>query len=61
MSLQIQFLLMIHVLLYGIFIGVTLDFVYIVKEILFNQSIQWVIIVLYWLIQIPLPLSIYIM
>ncbi len=54
MSLQVQFQLMVHVLLYGIFIGVTLDFTYIVKEILFNHSIQWVIIVMYWLIQIPL-------
>ena len=54
MSLSVQFQFMIHVLLYGIFIGVTLDFVCIVKEIFFSYYMQWVIIILYWLIQVPL-------
>ena len=54
MSLSVQFQFMIHVLLYGIFIGVTLDFVCIVKEIFFNYYMQWAIIILYWLIQVPL-------
>ena len=45
---------MIHTLLYGIFIGVTLDFVCIVKESFFNSYMQWVVIILYWLIQVPL-------
>ncbi|MEE0880734.1 MAG: spore cortex biosynthesis protein YabQ, partial [Turicibacter sp.] len=54
MSLTIQFQLMIHTLLYGIFIGVTLDFVCIVKESFFNSYMQWVVIILYWLIQVPL-------
>jgi len=54
MSLAIQFQLMIHTLLYGIFIGVTLDFVCIVKESFFNYHMQWIVIILYWLIQVPL-------
>ncbi len=54
MSLQVQFQLMIHVLLYGIFIGITLDFVFIVKEIFFNHYMQWAVVILYWLIQVPL-------
>ena len=54
MSLAIQFQLMIHTLLYGIFIGVTLDFVCIVKESFFNSYMQWVVIILYCLIQVPL-------
>ncbi|MDE5977587.1 MAG: spore cortex biosynthesis protein YabQ [Turicibacter sp.] len=54
MSLSVQFQLMIHVLLYGIFIAITLDFVYIIKEIFFNSYLQWIVIVLYWLIQVPL-------
>lgn len=54
MSLAIQFQLMLHTLLYGIFIGVTLDFVCIVKESFFNSYMQWVVIILYWLIQVPL-------
>ena len=54
MSLAIQFQLMIHTLLYGVFIGVTLDFVCIVKESFFNSYMQWVVIILYWLIQVPL-------
>ncbi|MDO5794825.1 MAG: spore cortex biosynthesis protein YabQ [Turicibacter sp.] len=45
---------MIHVLLYGIFIGITLDFVFIVKEIFFNHYMQWAVVILYWLIQVPL-------
>lgn len=54
MSLQVQFQLMIHVLLYGIFIGITLDFIFIVKEIFFNHYMQWAVVILYWLIQVPL-------
>ncbi|MDO4924597.1 MAG: spore cortex biosynthesis protein YabQ [Turicibacter sp.] len=45
---------MIHVLLYGIFIGITLDFIFIVKEIFFNHYMQWAVVILYWLIQVPL-------
>ena len=54
MSLQVQFQLMIHVLLYGIFIGITLDFIFIIKDILLNYYIQWAVVILYWLIQVPL-------
>ena len=54
MSLQVQFELMIHVLLYGVFIGITLDFIFIIKEIFLNSYMQWAVIILYWLIQIPL-------
>lgn len=54
MSLPVQFQLMFHILLYGIFIGVTLDFVCVVKESFFNYYVQWVVVILYWLIQVPL-------
>lgn len=54
MSLQVQFQLMIHVLLYGIFIGITLDFIFIIKDILLNYYMQWAVVILYWLIQVPL-------
>lgn len=54
MSLNTQFILMIHAILYGVFIGITFDCVTIVKNQLFNQIVQMVLIVLYWIVQIPL-------
>lgn len=54
MSLNTQFILMIHAILYGVFIGITFDCVTIVKNQLFNQIVQIALIVLYWIVQIPL-------
>ena len=54
MSLNTQFALMIHAILYGIFIGITFDCVTIVKNQLFNKIVQIAWIILYWTIQIPL-------
>ena len=54
MSLNTQFTLMIHAILYGIFIGITFDCVMIVKNQLFNQIVKIALIALYWIVQLPL-------
>lgn len=54
MSLNTQFILMIHVILYGLFIGITLDCVSLVKSNILNPIVQMTMIVLYWIIQLPL-------
>ncbi|MGL4337002.1 MAG: spore cortex biosynthesis protein YabQ [Turicibacter sp.] len=54
MSLDIQFQLMIHVTLYGMFVGITYDCFRMFKEGFKNIFVQYFIILVFWLIQIPL-------
>ena len=54
MSLNTQFILMIHVILYGIFIGITFDCVSLIKHNILNPIVQMAVIVLYWIVQLPL-------
>lgn len=54
MSLDIQFQLMIHVTLYGMFVGITYDCFRLFKDELKNQIVQYIIMISFWLIQFPL-------
>jgi len=54
MSLAIQFYLLIHMVLYGAFVGITFDCITTLKDDLKNKYLKIAVMILYWIAQIPL-------
>jgi len=54
MSLDIQFYLLIHTILYGIFLGLSFDTTNLIIQYLKNKIIRDLLIILYWAAQLPL-------
>ncbi|HAX72050.1 MAG TPA: spore cortex biosynthesis protein YabQ [Firmicutes bacterium] len=54
MSLNIQFQLMIHMFVYGLFVGITYDCFRMLKEGFKSEIVGLCILLIYWAIQFPL-------
>ena len=54
MSLTIQFYLLIHMFIYGAFVGITFDCATTLKNDLKNKYLKIALMIFYWIAQIPL-------
>lgn len=54
MSLDIQFYLLIHTILYGIFLGLSFDTIDLIVKQLKRKIVHDLLIILYWTTQLPL-------
>jgi len=56
MSLNVQFYLLVHTILYGVFLGLTFDSLNLGIQRIKKRLLSDFLIVLYWLVQLPLAI-----